>query len=273
MALQPPTPPSIRHRWQGTRTSFVDLVGSLARCIDTGLEQITFIVDFGGHAGTLASLDVLRNELTEALWLDSRRIQVTFFLSDSDPARMNLFLEPERVLYVHYYQGTPQSRETLRNMEERELPPERPDLRRHWRWAGPLIGCAYYGTLALVTSRLPYWHTGWRPSASLRHALSVLGAITPVIGAVWLVVGTWAIFGRWFPPLERLPDTGQSKWDRRRGWVQFAAAVWVTLAIGLLAVPPSHEPKQRTTTHGHAATHYPAARCVLGLRFGWCDAA
>jgi hypothetical protein len=35
-------------------------------------------------------------------------------------------------------------RETLRNMVERESPPERPDRRRHWRWAGPLIGYAYY---------------------------------------------------------------------------------------------------------------------------------
>jgi hypothetical protein len=104
-----------------------------------GLTGIALNVEIGDHEGSLASSQELRNELTETLWLASRRIGVSLRPLDGDYVMLNLTLGlPEPVLIVGYHGGTPQLLETLRVVVERALPPERPDPRRHWRWIGPM---------------------------------------------------------------------------------------------------------------------------------------
>lgn len=243
MPLQQSTPPSRRRRWQGTRTSFVDLVKSLQNCMGTvGYEHTTLKVEIGNHEGELASSDDLRHELTEALWLGSDRITVAMTSTvNAGPGQgwpgLVMVLSPgEPVLGVSYYGGTPQLRETLRVVVERTLPPEHPDPRRRWRWLGPIVGCAYAATFLLIISRLP--------RLSHHPILHVSGAITDAIGVVGFALNvafgtyfTWLAFQLWFPPRERLPDSARSHWDRRRGWFQVGVGLWVTLVLGVLALP------------------------------------
>jgi hypothetical protein len=232
--LEQSTPSSTRRRWQGTRTSFVELVSALERCMQTvGLMGITLNVTIGDHEGVLVSPQALRDELTEELWLSSRKIRVILSPSDGD-TWMSLTLEgPELVLFVSYHGGTPQSRETLRVVVERALP-ERPNPRRHFRWVGPLFGIAYSATLLLIASRFP-WHwsirTGWSQTV-----IDGVRALDFIFNAVFGMIWPWLAFRFWFPSLERLPDKAESRWDRWRGWVQVAIGLWVTFVIGLLAL-------------------------------------
>lgn len=239
MPLEQSTPPSSRRHWQGTRTSFVDVVRSLERCMQAaGLTGITLNVAIGGHEGNLASPDELRTELTEALWLGSQSVSVRLSSSHNGYFSLGLRLElPEPVLFVVYHGGTPHSRETLRAMVERALPPERRDPRRRWRSVGPIVGCAYAATLWVIGTRLPVPHLHLRASPTFRDAL---GVISPILNVAVGTYCTWFTYDRWFPPLERLPDTAQSSWDRRRGWLQVCLGLWVTLVVGLLALPPAH---------------------------------
>jgi hypothetical protein len=149
---------------------------------------------------------------------------------------LNLTLAlPDPVLTVGYHGGTPQQLEMLRIMVERALPAERPDPRRHWRWVGPIFGVLFSATLWLIGTRTPAtWsiHTGWSHDllSGLRAGFLVFEIVYGALVARWL-------FQRWFPKLERLPDTARTRWDRRRGWVQVAIGVWMTVVIGLLALP------------------------------------
>jgi len=95
MPLQQSTPPSYRRRWQGTRTTFVDIVSSMASCMETvGLTGITLSVQIGDHEGNLASIQELRDELTEARWLAARRIRVHLSPGKGNDASLSLILEP-----------------------------------------------------------------------------------------------------------------------------------------------------------------------------------
>lgn len=234
--LEQSTPASTRRRWQGTRTSFVELVSALERCMQTvGLTGITLDVAIGDHEGKLSSVGELRDELTEALWLSSRRIRVRLSPAQYDDTWMAISLEPDDpVLIALYHGGTLQSRETLRAVVERALP-DRPDPKRHWRWVGPIFGIAYSATLVLISSRLPGHqsiHTGWSQPVidGVRASGFILNAV--IGGVLW----PWWAFRLWFPALERLPDKGESLWDRRRGWVQVGVGLWLPLVGILLAL-------------------------------------
>lgn len=236
MSLEQSTPPSSRRRWQGTRTSFIDLVLALERCMRTAgvTDQITLMVKVGDHEGRLLPQD-LRNELTEALWLGSQ--QVTVMLSPDDYRQVSLSLmlgPPEPVLYLTFQGGTTQTRETLRAVVERALPAERSDTRRNWRWVGPVVGCAYSATIVLLGNALPATGVTVPVSQTFANVLVVLSSVANVaFGAYW----TRLAFSRWFPPLERLPDKAETYWDRRRTWVQVFLGLWFSLVLGLLALP------------------------------------
>lgn len=236
MPLEQSTPPTSRRRWQGTRTSFVDLVLALERCMHNavGATDITLRVQIGDHEGTLAPQD-LRNELTEALWLGSRAISVLLSPSDYNQVHLSVALSlPEPVLFLTFHGGTTQSRETLRAMVERALSKERHDPRRHWRWVGPIVGCAYAATVWLIGTRVPDAGVEWHVSPTVRDILTVLSpTLNVAIGTWW----SWFAFRLWFPPLERLPDTAKTHWDRRRAWVQVGLGLWFSLVLGLLALP------------------------------------
>lgn len=239
MPLQQSTPASTRFRWQGTRTAFVDLVESLARCIGDVVAPVTSLrVKIGDHEGSLSSTQDLRTELTESLWLNARRITVNFNTADWKDASASLILEPlQPVLFVAYSSGTPQARETLRAVVERRLPPETVDPRRRWRWIGPILGCIWFGTAALIGSRLPPLGLKLRASATAHDLIYWVSAIALIaLTAYW----TRLALQYWFPPLERLPDTAKSRWDRSRAWRLAALGVWATLIIGLLALPVRH---------------------------------
>lgn len=239
MPLQQSTPPSYRHRWQGTRTAFVDLVSSLTGCMQTiGLTGITLNVEIGDHEGKLGSTQELRDELTEARWLAARRIRVHLWPTGSLDAGLSLILEPAPpVLFVAYHGEKLQMRETLRAVVDRTLPPERPDLRRRWRWVGPIFGCAVLATAWLIGTRLTLSGIYLRASHTVRYTII---ASDFVLGVGIFTYWTWWAFRFWFPPLERLPDSSKSRWDRARGWVKFAVPLWVAVVLALLALPAAH---------------------------------
>jgi len=238
MPLEQSTPSSTRRRWKGTRTSFVELVGAMERCMAmVGITHTALVVEIGTHEGPLASTQELRNELTEALWLSSRSIRVRIHPSNYEGPGIGVSLEPgEPVLIVVYHSGTPQARETLRTLVERALPLDPPDPRRHWRWLGPIFGIAFSLTWLLILSRIPrlFHHPLVHLSQSVTDAVDVSLFIALAVSAPSWV---WLAFHRWFPPLECLPDTSESLWDRRRTWVQWAVGLWIPLVGILLALP------------------------------------
>jgi hypothetical protein len=202
-----------------------------------GLNEMTLHVTIGDHEGPLVSTQELRDELTEARWLASRRIRVSMSSSSGvDHPILGLLLEPEApVMFVSYYGGTVLARETLRLLVERVLPAERPDTRRHWRWVGPLVGCAWEATVILIITRtpsIPGFHL--RQSETGRAALEALSFILAMAAGSGI---TWLAYRSWFPPLERLPDGGQSRWDRRRTWVQVGLGMWLAIIGIVLALP------------------------------------
>jgi hypothetical protein len=200
-----------------------------------GATDIDLTVDIGGHEGTLASVEELRDELTQALWLGSRKISVTA-AGKCEGARvaLSLVLEPTYpVVLVVYHGETPRWRETLRAVVERELPPESPDPRRHWRWVAPIVGCCWAATIYLIGSRIPLSLGAPHLSRAVKIGLFAFAQLADVwAGAYW----AWLAFRLWLPSLERLPDTAVSLWDRRRAWVQVGVSLWVTIVLALLTV-------------------------------------
>ena len=241
MPLQQSTPPSTRKRWQGTRAAFIDLVDSVARSMsDAAGSAVTgLVVGTGHYEGTLSSTQELRTELTESRWLGAGRITVSLTAADWKDVSASLVLETfGSALRVVYHGGTPQTRETLRAVVERTLPPEPPDPGRRWRWVGAIVGCLFYATLLLILTRIPPIR-----GSNLRVSNTVSDALVAVGFASSIAVGTtstWLVYQRWFPSLERLPDTGTSRWDRRRAWVQVALGLWVSLVAIVLALPVRH---------------------------------
>jgi hypothetical protein len=53
----------------------------------------------------------------------------------------------------------------------------------------------------------------------------------------WAVWVTRLALQRLFPALERLPDSGQTRWDRARPWVIFWLGAWLALFLAVLALP------------------------------------
>jgi hypothetical protein len=134
MPLEQSTPVSTRSCWQGTRQAFFDLVEALARCMAdaAGATMTRLRVDTEEYEGELLSISELRTEITESRWLQAGRITVQLNASDWNDATVSVVLKSfEPVLVVVYHSGTPQTRETLRSVVERALPPNRPDSRRH----------------------------------------------------------------------------------------------------------------------------------------------
>jgi hypothetical protein len=199
--LEQITPPSTRRRWQGTRTSFVDLVRSLETCMqNAGVTGATLNVTIGDNEGPLDSVQELRDQLTETLWLSSRNIRVRLSAPGIDISPwLSIFIGLQDPVFVQYHGGTGQARETLRVLVERALGPDPPDPRRHLRWLRPIFGTAYSATLFLAVSRLStgHWsiHTGW--SQSVRHGIAAaVFILNAVIGGVAL---PRLAFLLWFP--------------------------------------------------------------------------
>jgi hypothetical protein len=106
---------------------------------------------------------------------------------------------------------------------------------RRWRWLGPLIGVAWAGTLLLVSTRIrPVAHVHLHLAESVSIGLFVLQQVWAIGWAVWV---TRLVLRSWFPALERLPDTGQTRWDRTRAWVIFGLGAWLTMVLAVLALP------------------------------------
>jgi len=241
--LQQGTPASDRYRWQGTRSAFVDLIRSVEGGVHaTGQTVRTLEVKVGDHSGEVASADDLRDAITESLWLASDTISVALYSEGSDAANLTVTLRqpflryPTPALQVLYHSGTVQSRGLLRMLIEDALPAEPADPRQHWRWLGPLCGLLMSGTLALISSRTPtipgiHAHL----SAAARIGLLVAVQVYFIWYGCYL---TRLLLFRWFPPLERLPDTAATRWSRARMWVGIALGAWVTVIVGLLALPP-----------------------------------
>jgi hypothetical protein len=240
--LQQRTPASQRRRWQGTRASFVELVTAVVGCMHAAGHILHDLdVSLGSHSGRLTSVDELDAELTEAIWLSARDISVSAYGDGAEAPSLTVMLaEPPRrsqqpALSVLYYSGTAGSREIVRNMVERILPPDQPDPRRHGRWLGPLLGLLLSGTLLLIISRTPPI-TGIHAHAST--AVKVLGIVWFALYFLWF--GWWwtrLLLDRWFPAVERLPDTGETRWSRARVWIGVAISVWVAVVAAMLALP------------------------------------
>jgi len=197
----------------------------------------TLSVTLKGYKGSVQSSQELGAELTEAVWLATREAEVIFHTPGMGDPFVALDLLPELGLSVTYGSGTAQQREVLRMMIERVLPAEGSDPARHRRWVGLLVGLGYVGTLALGSSRVPRIpgiHTHLTTVELV--GLWVLGAALGLVGGV---AATRLIYWRWFPALERLPDSGKTRWDRRRSWVQLGLGIWATVVAGLLALPPT----------------------------------
>lgn len=237
--LQQSTPSSARPRWQGTRATFVDLVRSVEGCVHGSGETIrTIEVKIGNHSGDVASADALQGAFTEAIWLSATRIEVSIYSASADGANLTVTLARpfphSSALTVSYHSGTVSSRGLLRMLVENVLP-ESADPFRSARWIGPLVGLAWMGTIILVSSRLPRWgnwHT--HPSTGVKVAAWVGIAAVSIAYGVWV---TRLAIRYWFPALERLPDNGETRWGRARTWVAVGIGIWVTILIGVLALP------------------------------------
>lgn len=96
-----------------------------------------------------------------------------------------------------------------------------------------MLAIAWEGTIQLIATRIPTL-----AKHPLVHIATGVGWVLAVASALF-VGAYWAHLGltRLFPPLERLPDSGQSRWDRARGWVQFATATWVAVIGVVVALP------------------------------------
>jgi hypothetical protein len=242
--LEQSTPASSRCRWRGTRSAFVDLIRSVEGSVGAAGQTVrTLEVKAGKHSGDIASADDLREAITEAMWLASDTIRVTLYSEGSDAANLTVTLEqPFRrysapALQVLYHSGTTQSRALLRMLIEDALPAEPADPRRHWRWLGPLVGLLWIGTLVLISSRIP---TIPGVHAHLSTAARIGLFVAVQVYSIWYgCYLTRLLLFRWFPSLERLADTGATRWSRARMWVGIALGAWVTVIVGLLAVPPS----------------------------------
>jgi hypothetical protein len=199
-------------------------------------------VKAGKHSGDVASANDLREAITEAMWLASDTISVTVYSEGSDAANLSVILEqpfrryPTPALRVLYHGGTAHSRALLRMLIEDALPAEPTDPRRHWRWLGPLCGLLMSGTIALISSRTP---TIPGIHAHLSTAARIGLLVTVQVYFIWYgCYLTRLLLSRWFPPLERLADTAATHWSRARMWVGIAFGVWVTVMLGMLALPP-----------------------------------
>jgi hypothetical protein len=198
-----------------------------------GAPSTTLHVETGGYEGDLGSAADLRDELTEAMWLASNSVQIGI---RSDGPNMILLLGNRYVapLVVAYHGGTAQERETLRVLVERALPAERSAPVRRWWGIGLLVGMLFDGGLALISSRigrLAHWHV----AHGLIVALFVIGQVCGIVAPMLLtriVLGTW-----WFPALERLPDTGRTRWAGVRTWVIFGLSAWLAILLAMLALP------------------------------------
>jgi hypothetical protein len=241
--LEQSTPASSRYRWQGTRSAFVDLIRSVEGSVGAAGQTVrTLEVKAGKHSGDIASADDLREAITEAMWLASDTISVTLYSESSDAANLTVTLEqpfrryPAPALRVLYHSGTTQSRGLLRMLVEDALPAEPTHPRRHWRWLGPLLGLLMSGTLDLISSRIPTI-PGIHAHLSTAARIGLLVAVQ--IYLIWYgCFLTRLLLSRWFPSLERLPDTAATRWSRARMWVGIALGAWVTVIVGLLALPP-----------------------------------
>jgi hypothetical protein len=240
--LEQSTPASARNRWQGTRSAFVDVIRSVEGSVrGAGQTPRPLEVKAGKHSGKVASADGLRDAITETMWLAADSIEVTLYSEGPDVANLTVMLErsfpryPRPALRVLYHSGATQSRGLLRMLVENTLPAEPPNPQRHWRWLGPLVGVLCAGTVTLISSRTPRIHG---VPAHLSTAVKIGLLVGVLVYLVWY--GGWLtrfLLSRWFPPLERLPDTGETRWSRARTWVGIAFGVWVTVLLGVLALP------------------------------------
>ncbi len=218
----------------------------LIRSVESGMHAAgqtlrTLDVQAGDHSGEIASADGLRDAITESIWLASDTISVTLYAEGSDAANLTVMLRqpfpPTPALQVVYHSGTTQSRSLLRMLVENALPVEPMDPRRHWRWLGPLSGLLMSGTLALISSRIP---TIPGIHAHLPTAARVGLLVAVQVYFIWFgCLLTRLQLSRWFRALERLADTAATRWGRARMWVGIALGAWVTVVVGLLALPPS----------------------------------
>lgn len=214
-------------------------MASIEKCLRGGGEAtaVEYIMMVDDHHEVAASAEQLRGDLTERLWLDARKVHIHIHPTEVYRAVSAgvMLARPEPVLFIDYSGGDAQSREAVRTMVERVLPPDKRDPRPHAWWLGPIAGIAWLVTTALAGSR----------SFSLRNDLHLpFPARTAIEVALVLVdvgIGVYAIRTAlaWLSPaLERLPDNGASRWDRWRGSVHMGLAIWVTVIVGLLALHP-----------------------------------
>jgi hypothetical protein len=191
-------------------------------------------VEVGEYEGPVNSAAGLADELTESMWLSGDRVSVSMPSAGHGPNLLVLvgpgYIAP---LVVAYHGGTIQERETLRAMVERRLPEPGRNPVRSWRWLGPLVGLLWAGTLVLLGTRI----------SPIAHAHIVLWLRIVIFVAVQICDILWATLvvrlalGYWFPALERLPDSGQTRWDAARTWVVFGLGTWLAIALALLALP------------------------------------
>lgn len=240
--LEQSTPASARLRWQGTRSAFADLIRSVEGSTRAAGQTLrTLEVEAGSHSGDIASADDLHDAVTEAIWLASETISVTFYSEGADAANLTVRLsqpfQAVPALMVIYHGGTPRSRALVRMLVENVIPAEPVDPLRHWRWLGPLWGLLFFGTIVLIASRIPRIE-------GLRANIS-----TNLKAAIWIVLSCWVLFvgcywarmmlRYWFPLLERLPDVGETRWSRAKTWVGIVIGIWVGVVGVVLTFPPA----------------------------------
>jgi hypothetical protein len=194
-------------------------------------------VEIAEYEGPVKDAAGLKDELTEAMWRSGDSMSVSMRSAPGGPNLLvlmgNNYVAP---LIVAYHGGTIQERETLRTMVERRLPRPGVSPVRRWRLFGPLMGLAWVGTWLLVGTRIsPIVHV------HISHGLQVaLFVITQAVGVAWFALLTRTALVYWFPVLERLPDSGRTRWDAARSWVIFGASTWLAIVLALLTLPESN---------------------------------
>jgi hypothetical protein len=192
-------------------------------------------VEVGDYGGSVASAEALRDDITEEMWRSGDSISVTVWSHNGPGLQILVGTNYVAPLIVAYHGGSWQERETLRAAVERQLPEVGSDPVRRWRWMGPSVGIAWAGTLVLVSTRVrPVAHVHLHVAETVSVGLWVLLQVS-TIG--WAVGVTRLALQRLFPALERLPDSGQTRWDRARPWVIFGLGAWLAVFLTVLALP------------------------------------
>ena len=177
--------------------------------------------------------------MTEGLWLGAHKVHVHIHpIDDYSAVSAGVVLgRPEPVLFIGYSGGDAQSRTVVRTMVERALPPDKRDPRPHAWWLRPVAGIAWLVTTALAGSRSFYLRNDLHLASPARAAIVVGLVLADVAIGVY---GIRTVLAWLSPALERLPDSGASRWDRWRGSVHVGLTILLVVLVWLLELRHAH---------------------------------